>query len=87
MCIFGQESDGGSTIHQTFQQNFNGGFFSLGFAKNKDGKMRYMKPGSDKKRIKITDSEHYCFQVPEVSISLKSDWHLAIEEQIELDGK
>lgn len=51
-----------------------------------------MKPTASEKRIKTTNEECYCFQVPEIPLtdeylfSLNIDWHLIVEARVELDG-
>ena len=82
----------GSKIHKSFTQRYRGGFFSLGF-KKKNKEMVYMKPHPREKRIKTTEEEYFCFQVPEYPLtdeyllSLNIDWHLIVEARVELDGK
>lgn len=80
-----------SILHKTFTRKYKEGFYSLGFTNSKN-RMVYMKPHSDK-RIKTSEEECYCFQVPDLPytdeylLSLKIDWHLIIEARVELEGK
>ena len=82
----------GNIIHKSFIQGYREGFFSLGF-KKKNKEMVYMKPHPSEKRIKTTEEECFCFEVPEIPLtdehllSLNIDWHMIIEARVELDGK
>lgn len=82
----------GNIIHKSFIRGYREGFFSLGF-KKKNKEMVYMKPHPSEKRIKTTEEECFCFEVPEIPLtdehllSLNINWHMIIEARVELDGK